>query len=316
MRVFLFAFRNIVRNWFLSVSTITVLLLVSFFASMLILVEHTTDTLIQRVIERLSLSVYLQKDIPEENPQLQLLMQQIKQVHPNISVEYQSSDTAFTQLQERIPDITAIVESNSDNLLPSKLFVQIRHVPGERFDPDLYQKIDTVIQKNTSILLYGKDSPTYASLVDYQSQYDRVARLITVFDSISWGARLILIVAIFSATAIAYSSIGNMVFAAREEVNIIQLVGWSSWYIYAPFVLQSLMYVVVSIAGASLLAWFCLQAIEVSFLSGYEGFVASFLASRWMEWAWVALTFLLVSALGAWVSVRHSLSTLHGSWSR
>lgn len=270
MRILLFALRNIVRNWFLSVSTVTVLLLVSFFAAMLILVEHTTDTLIQRVTERLSLSVYLQKDIPEENPQLQLLMQQVKQIHPNIEVEYQSSDMAFSQLQERIPDITAIVESNSENLLPSKLFVQIRHIPGERFDPDLYQQIDAVIQKNASILLYDKDSPTYASLVDYQSQYDRVSRLVSVFDSISWGARAILIVAIFSATAIAYSSIGNMVFSAREEVNIIQLVGGSYWYVYAPFIVQSLIYSTVALAGASLLSWFCLQAIEISFLSGYE----------------------------------------------
>lgn len=129
MRVFLFAFHNIVRNWFLSVSTTVVLLLVAFFAAMLILVEHTTDTLIQRVTERLSLSVYLQKDIQEENPQLQVLMRQIKQINPSIEAQYQSSESAFTQLRERIPDITAIVESDADNLLPSKLFIQIHHAP-------------------------------------------------------------------------------------------------------------------------------------------------------------------------------------------
>lgn len=118
MRIFIYAFRNIWRNPFLSFSTLLVLVLVTFFASILLLVEHTTDVLIGRVSERLSLSVYLKKEIVQESSQLQIFMRELHTIDPSIEVQYQSSETALSDFQERYPGLTSIIENKEDNTLP------------------------------------------------------------------------------------------------------------------------------------------------------------------------------------------------------
>lgn len=97
---------------------------------------------------------------------------------------------------------------------------------------------------------------------------------------ISRGAFAILSLVIFSATAMIYSSIGNMVFYSREEVNIIGLVGGSNYYLYTPFILQSIIYILVAFGISSALFFTTLQALSISILAGYPDFVNTFYATR------------------------------------
>jgi cell division transport system permease protein len=267
MRIFVYAFRNIWRNPFLSFSTLLVLVLVTFFASILLLVEHTTDVLIGRVSERLSLSVYLKKEIVQESSQLQIFMRELHTIDPSIEVQYQSSETALSDFQERYPGLTSIVESKDDNILPGKVFVQIKSDRQVKSLPAIYDEINSVVEKNQSILLYNDQDSLHKSLVDYRSQYESVARLVNIFEMISRGAFAILILVIFSATAMIYSSIGNMVFYSREEVNIIGLVGGSNYYLYTPFILQSVIYILLAFGISSALFFATLQALSLSILA-------------------------------------------------
>ena len=267
MRIFVYAFRNIWRNPFLSFSTLLVLVLVTFFASILLLVEHTTDVLIGRVSERLSLSVYLKKEIVQESSQLQIFMRELHTIDPSIEVQYQSSETALSDFQERYPGLTSIVESKDDNILPGKVFVQIKSDRQVKSLPAIYDEINKKKKKNQSILLYNDQDSLHKSLVDYRSQYESVARLVNIFEMISRGAFAILILVIFSATAMIYSSIGNMVFYSREEVNIIGLVGGSNYYLYTPFILQSVIYILLAFGISSALFFATLQALSLSILA-------------------------------------------------
>lgn len=280
MRVLIYAFRNIWRNPFLSFSTLLVLVLVTFFASILLLVEHTTDVLIGRVSERLSLSVYLKKEITQESSQLQIFMRELRTIDPSIEVQYQSSETALSDFQERYPGLTSIVENKDDNILPGKVFVQIKSDQQVKDLPVIYDEINNVVEKNQSILLYNDQDSLHKSLVDYRSQYESVARLVNIFEMISRGAFAILSLVVFSATAMIYSSIGNMVFYSREEVNIIGLVGGSKYYLYTPFILQSVIYILVALVVSSMLFFTTLQTLSVSILAGYPDFVNTFYATR------------------------------------
>ena len=280
MRIFVYAFRNIWRNPFLSFSTLLVLVLVTFFASILLLVEHTTDVLIGRVSERLSLSVYLKKEIVQESSQLQIFMRELHTIDPSIEVQYQSSETALSDFQERYPGLTSIVESKDDNILPGKVFVQIKSDRQVKSLPAIYDEINSVVEKNQSILLYNDQDSLHKSLVDYRSQYESVARLVNIFEMISRGAFAILILVIFSATAMIYSSIGNMVFYSREEVNIIGLVGGSNYYLYTPFILQSVIYILLAFGISSALFFATLQALSISILAGYPDFIHTFYTAR------------------------------------
>lgn len=280
MRIFIYAFRNIWRNPFLSFSTLLVLVLVTFFASILLLVEHTTDVLIREVIKQLSLSVYLKKDIVQESGQLQIFMRELHTIDPSIEVQYQSSETALSDFQDRYPGLTSIVESKEDNVLPGKVFIQIKSGQQLKDFPTIYNKINNIVERNQSILRYNDQGSLHKSLVDYHSQYESIARLVNIFEMISRGAFAILILVIFSATAMIYSSIGNMVFYSREEVNIIGLVGGSNYYLYTPFILQSVIYILLALGISSTLFFATLQALGVSILARYPDFIHTFYTAR------------------------------------
>lgn len=314
MRVLIYAFRNIWRNPFLSFSTLLVLVLVTFFASILLLVEHTTNVLIERVSERLSLSVYLKKEIVQESGQLQVFMRELRSIDPSIEVEYRSSEDALSDFQNKFWDeLTSIIENKEDNTLPGKVFVQIKSDRQAKKLPIIYEGINSVVEKNQSILLYNDQDSLHKSLVDYRSQYESVARLVNIFEMISRGAFAILSLVIFSATAMIYSSIGNMVFYSREEVNIIGLVGGSNYYLYTPFILQSIIYILVAFGISSALFFTTLQALSISILAGYPDFVNTFYATRWWEMIVIFSVFLFVGAIGGYVSVAHALRLIRNN---
>ena len=314
MRIFIYAFRNIWRNPFLSFSTLLLLVLVTFFASILLLVEHTTDVLIREVIKQLSLSVYLKKDIVQESGQLQVFMRELRTIDPSIEVEYKSSEDALFDLQNKFWDeLTSIIENKEDNTLPGKVFIQIKNDQQLRDFPTIYNKINNIVERNQSILRYNDQGSLHKSLVDYPSQYERIKKLVNIFKKISWGAFAILILVIFSATAMIYSSIGNMVFYSREEVNIIGLVGGSNYYLYTPFILQSVIYILLAFGISSALFFATLQALSVSILAGYPDFIHTFYTARWWEMITIFSVFLFVGALGGYISVAHALRLIRNS---
>ncbi len=230
MRIFAYAFRNIVRNPFLSLSSIFVITLLIFFVNILLGVLFTSGRFIESVNDRISFTISFQSGYTVSDIRVRTLAETLQTAFTGISIDPISKKEAFALLKERNPDLTALIENSGENPLPDSL--RIDNIPL-----DSYPDFDAIISSEKDMLFYDKDAMN-AKYLDYKSQFDRITLVVKLLRTIEYGVYALLLLFLFTVAVILYTVIGNFVFFHRQEIEIIELVGGKSLYIYGPFLLQ------------------------------------------------------------------------------
>ncbi|RMF64812.1 MAG: ABC transporter permease, partial [Cyanobacteria bacterium J069] len=97
---------------------------------------------------------------------------------------------------------------------------------------------------------------------------EAVRRIAQLNKGLSWVSAGIITVLTLTAIAVLTTTIRLIVMARRREIEVMQLVGATSTWIYLPFILQGLTFGVVG----ALMAW--------GLISGVQGFVSELLAQQ------------------------------------
>lgn len=228
-------------NW-AAVSTVTVLL---FLFGISLQASWQLEGLLNQFGSQLELSVYLETGVQatELNPMLEAM--------PEVaSVTVVSKEMAWsTLLQDMgLSDIKGATDQLSGNPLVDEMKVKAWEAEDV---PPLAQKLEQ---------LQGVDQVQY---VDEAVQ--RISQLNQGLNWLSFG-----MIAILSLTAISVitTTIRLIVMARRHEIEVMQLVGATTTWIYLPFILQGL---VLGIVGAAI-AW--------GLIAGVQEFLASLLAQQ------------------------------------
>jgi cell division transport system permease protein len=217
MRILHYAFRNIIRNPLLSISSIFVITLLIFFVNILLGVLYTSERFIDGVNDRISFTVSFQSGYTVSDVRVRTLADTLQTAFTGIAIETISKKQAFSLLKERNPDLTALIENSGENPLPDSL--RIDNIPL-----DDYSRFNEIISAEKDILFYDKDSLDRKYL-DYQSQFQRVALVVKLLSTLSYGVYALLGLFIFTVAVIIYMVIGNSIFFHKQEIEIIELVG-------------------------------------------------------------------------------------------
>ncbi len=238
MRILKYAIKNIKRNAFLSFSSVLVISLIMFFINILLLVNFTSDEIINNVNSRLTMSITLKKWYSDENSEVVELVSWVRAINPNISAVYVSPEDALSKMKEHDPELTKLVETNAENPLPASVKV-------ENIWIDEYEDLNNVISRYKWVVVYD-EKIFKKKIVDYKAQHDRVKNVIQIFNSIKIWIYTIIWFFVFSVFIIIYNIIGNFIFFYRDEIKITKLVGWDNVFIYWPFSVQGLLYTLFS----------------------------------------------------------------------
>lgn len=163
------------------------------------------------------------------------LLQDLKQI-PNVKeVNYSSKEDALEsykkQNQDNIDLLLAI--SQTDNPLPAT--IQIRPI-----DPNKIQDIQTYLDKQ-EVKALQSDKTSYSG--------DRKTALDKITEAASFLSKAGLVSVIIFATVsmlIIFNTIRMAIFNRRDELQIMRLLGASTGYIRGPFVVETVMYGIVS----------------------------------------------------------------------
>jgi cell division transport system permease protein len=295
MRILRYALKNIVRNTFLSFSTVITLGLIAFFIFVLFLVQYGADRLIDSINGRITISVNLRDGYDNSNSDVIALMAAIRDV-PGAEIEYVSKEQAFNILSELYPDLASVVESKDDNPLPSSIIVK-------NISLDRYDALDAAVSKYRGIVMYDSEA-NRESLVDYRSQYKKIREFITLIATVKYGIYAVIACFLFGIFVIIYTIIGNFVFFYREEIQITRLVGGDAYFLYGPFVVQGAIYTLLA-SVASLGAFLVLiQFVRFSFFMNSVQFAGQFLSAYALYLLGVTLMIVLVGGLSGYVSAR------------
>jgi len=231
-RIFKHGFQNFWRQRLISVATLTVMLLALIVFSSLIIFNVVATSALDSIQEKIDISVYFKTNaLEDEVLRIKRSLEELEEVK---SVEYISRDKALEMFKERhLEDatITQAVDELGENPLSASLNIKAD-------DPSKYSLIASYLEHNTL--------DEYVEKVSYaqnQVVIDRLASIINI--SRQAGLFLTIILAIV-AILVVFNTILLAIYSNREGIEIMRLVGASNMFIRGPYIVEGLIYGIVS----------------------------------------------------------------------
>ncbi|MEH2329911.1 cell division protein FtsX [Nostoc sp.] len=218
-------------NW-AAVSTVTVLL---FLFGLSLQTSWQVEKLLYQFGSQLEVSVYLEPDTQIES--IEPLIAKMPEV---AAIKTITKEEAWTKLvkEMRISDIEGATQQLGENPLVDEMKVKARN-------SQVVPTLATQLAK-----LRGVETVQYVD--------EAVKRIAQLHRGLNWITLTITIILTLTAIAVTTTTIRLIVMARRQEIEIMQLVGATSVWIYLPFILQGIAFGLVG--GA--IAWSFISVIQ------------------------------------------------------
>lgn len=256
-RTFKESLSNFVRNGWLSIAAVSVLLLSLFIIGILFMVTKVSNDVLLNTQNKVNVSVYLKSDVSEDR-----IMEIKKEIegYPNIqSVQYVSRDQALEDFKKSNigePVIIQSLEEIGENPLLASLVVKAT-------GPDKYEAVsnqisDATFKDDISRVNYGRNKEIIEKLNNLINETKKIG---------------LILVGLFSVISILiiFNTVRITIYTHKQEIEVMRLVGASNNYIRLPFVFEGIIYGLIATV-ISLLALF-----------GVIKFISSFLPSLFSD---------------------------------
>lgn len=224
---------NFVRNAWLAIAAIAVMVVTLTIVLFSVLTSTTFNHTIDQIREKIDISVYLKDEVtPEQRDKLLADLS----AQPNIqNLNYLSKDDALGRYKEQNannPDLLNAI-SQTENPLPATIQLKPR-------DLNKIQEIkDFLGQPDTKAL--QSDEPSYSG--DRKEAIDKITHATNILQRAGVVAVIVFIVI---SILIIFNTIQMAIFNRRDELMIMRLLGATTWYIRGPFVVETIMYGAIS----------------------------------------------------------------------
>jgi cell division transport system permease protein len=255
----------------------------------------------EEVRDQVGLRVFGPDGVEPSAAKAEQLKEQIAAIPHVASVEYISPDEGLSILSGRF-------EAKDEDDLTEQIPGQKNPLPAS-FDvkPDDLSNLAGVRAALTPPGTNGKPVPIDPFIADIEESRDEANTITSVTGALKWGLMITAVLLIVASLLLVANTIRLSIYARRREVEVMQLVGATNWFIRWPFVVEGL---VCGLIGG-------VTAIAVLFL-GKET-VADPLADTFklvqvnqtMDFAMLGLVLLVaamfVSAVGSGLTLRRFL---------
>ncbi|MBI4256929.1 FtsX-like permease family protein [Candidatus Uhrbacteria bacterium] len=247
-RVTKFAFQNFWRNFWLSIITVSMLLLTLVTINILLVLNVITDRAIELVEDRIEVSVYFY-DYTEDTT-VSAAVAYLRGLGQVRDVETVSADEAYTQFVTRHAndeEIMASLEELEENPFGPSLIVKAHRAE------DFTQIIDALDNPQFRDSIREKDFSDYQNIVE---------RIRSTTDRIRGFGIALAIIFLLIAILIVFNTVRIGIFIHREEIGIMRLVGASNWFIKAPFLLEMILLSLIAVGLTAIIVYPTVAFIE------------------------------------------------------
>ncbi len=256
------------RNGWLSVATISVMVLTLFVVSTLVLINVLAINVLADLQNKMDISVYFKYGI--EETRIMKLRSDLLELPEVSEVEYVSEENALALFKEKHKDnqlLLSALNELSDNPLQASLNIKAK-------DPSQYAMIANFVASADPVI----------DKVNYQQNKDVIDKFSAILTNVrQFGLTLTIILAII-AVLVTFNTIRLTMFAYRQEIEIMHLVGASNWNIRWPFIIEGVIYGVFAGVACLLIIFPTAAAISPklsAFLAGFDMY--AFLKSNMLQ---------------------------------
>ncbi|MEK9150574.1 MAG: permease-like cell division protein FtsX [Patescibacteria group bacterium] len=216
------------RNSWLSLATISIIVIALIVFEGLTIFNVLTKTVIETVKEKIDISVYFKSETLEDD------MLKIKRSLESLSevkeVEYVSSDKALEIFKERHiddPTVSQSLKELEENPLLASLNIKAN-------DPKEYAAIADYLEKASFREKFEKITYTQNAVV--------IERLNKMIDTAERMGFILILLLVLIATMVTFNTIRLAIYSNREEIGIMRLVGASNSFIRGPYMVEGIIY--------------------------------------------------------------------------
>ncbi|MFH1129661.1 MAG: permease-like cell division protein FtsX [Patescibacteria group bacterium] len=231
-RVFKWGLKNFWRNGWLSTATISIMVLTLLVITVLLMVNVIANATLASIEDKIDISVYFKLETPEaEILDAKAQLEKLAEVE---SIEYTSQNDALIAFKEKHKDNPVLLQS-LDELENNPLEASLNIKANETSQyASINQFLESVHYKNII------DKVNY---LQNKGVIEKLGKII--IDVKTFGLILSLAMALI-VFLVTFNSIRLAIYSSREEINVMKLVGASNWFIRGPFIIEGLMYGLIS----------------------------------------------------------------------
>lgn len=231
-RIIKFSFQDIVRNIWLTIVTITILLLALFSINTLVTVRLISDNAVAAVKEKIDISLYVKPDTVES---------EIIALKNKIAASPKVKDVVYTSKQSAIDSFRAKYEND-----PTVL-AALKELGRNPLSPSL-----TIIPKNfdESGLVINDLKMLDNSIIESRDFSDNTIilnKISSITNRVNEVGLGIIMIFVLTSLLVVYNAIRVAIYTHRQEIEIMRLVGASNFFIYMPYMFSAMVYALFSV---------------------------------------------------------------------
>lgn len=259
-----FGWENFYRNFSLSSATVLTLSLTLFCLSLLFLLNILVNLNIKTIQKKTDISLHFYPETPEEK--ILNLKKKISSFPQTKGVYYLSTEEALEEFKKKHQDEPLILEA----------LVELEKNPLE---PSLIIKAES--SEDYQIILKQLDKQEYEKIIkkrNFEDKKELIEKISQIGQGIKKGG--IGLSSLFGIISflIIFNTIRTNIFARKEEIFLMRLVGTSNFYIRMPYIIEGIL---CGFFACLISLFFLFLSLKFSspyfqnFLKGYEGNIFS-----------------------------------------
>lgn len=214
------AFHSVVRNFSLSLASITCILITLLIVSISIILSAVVNNFTNNVKKDLTIVVFLDRDITKERTAE--IKNELKAISNIDTIEFRSKTEIAKSMMEQYETYKDILKDYDEKDLPLQDTYLIKVKEVEKIG-DTAKKIDTIL--NVESVQYG------AGMVE---------QLVDIFQTVKYVSIGVVLALIIVTIFLISNTIKITIFSRRKEIEIMRLVGASNLNIKIPFLFEGL----------------------------------------------------------------------------
>lgn len=231
-RIIKFSFQDIVRNIWLSIVTITILILALFSMNMLFTVKLISQDAVSAIKNKINISLYFKADASEAMIlDVRQKVSSLADVKEAVFISKNAALDNFRNNNKNNPEILNALKELGKNPLSPSLIITPRD-------------FDNSANLITSLKMLESDAIESRDFSDNSAILEKINFITSRINEVG-----MFLIAIFVLTSllVVYNAIRVAIYTHRQEIEIERLVGASNFFIYMPYLFSAFIYALISV---------------------------------------------------------------------
>ena len=225
------------RNRVVSLASLFVMTITLFIIGFLVFSQAVLTYTLRQIESKVDVNVYFTANAPEESiKSIQEALQKMPEVE---TVTYVTREQALFNFKERHVNEYIILEALQelgDNPLGAYISVKAKQ-------SSQYETIARFLQGDSQLV---KDNEEYIDNINYFQNKESIDRLSAIVNGVNRLGYALAVIFVLISSMITFNTIRLSIYIFREEIAVMRLVGADNLYIRGPFIVEGILYGLVS----------------------------------------------------------------------